>query len=62
MEVSVPISAFPKFFDGDSCYFLLWVTQKDLELAEYTLRFNKMKETLQKENRSITPRMNVHQH
>jgi hypothetical protein len=55
MNDFVPISAFPKFFDDESSTFLLIMSEKDLELEDYTKRLNALRQEIKnKKNVSIS--------
>ena len=50
----VPVSAFPKFFDEDSCHFLVFIAEKDLELEKFTLKLDDMRKELKKRKNSYS--------
>ena len=60
LSQNIPISGFPKFIDEDSIFFLLWVSEKDLEYEYYLTKMEKMKQDI-KNRRSASSISSVKQ-
>jgi hypothetical protein len=46
MNECVPFSSFPKFFDDDSCQFLLTMAEKDLQMENFTKKLEAVKKEI----------------
>ena len=49
MNQAIPVSAFPKFLDGESSHFLLLLSEKELESSFLNKRLNELREEIKKD-------------